>query len=169
MSLYSHVPSGGPYRLAQTTTTGTDGSYSFTVQPSTNEWYVAKLTFTPRVHSAQLFQGVQDVVSLTGPTHRDGRPAGAVHRQRDPGQVRARGLPAEADRRQHLEHRRGAPGDARASTFSFGWTFGAAGTKEFRARITGGPANVGGASSPVAVNVSLPGAVDAADQLIDRR
>ena len=43
-----------------------------------------------------------------------------------------------------------------ASTFQFGWTFGTMGTKEFRARITGGPANVGGASAPVTVVVSQP-------------
>ena len=43
-----------------------------------------------------------------------------------------------------------------ASTFQFGWTFGTAGTKEFRARITGGPANVGGASAPVTIVVSQP-------------
>ncbi len=45
-----------------------------------------------------------------------------------------------------------------SSTFSFGWTFGTAGTKQFRARITGGPANVGGASPAVTVDV-LPAAL----------
>jgi hypothetical protein len=49
------------------------------------------------------------------------------------------------------------------STFSFDWTFGSAGSKQFRARITGGPANVGGVSPAVTVDVvpvslsSLPG------------
>ncbi len=42
-----------------------------------------------------------------------------------------------------VEVRTVAPG----STFSFGWTFGTAGTKQFRARILGGPENVGAASS----------------------
>ena len=40
-----------------------------------------------------------------------------------------------------------------ASTFQFGWTFGKAGTYQFRARITGDGVNVGGASSPVAIQV----------------
>jgi hypothetical protein len=43
-----------------------------------------------------------------------------------------------------------------ASTFSFGWTFGAAGAKRFRARILGGPVDIGGASAPVAVTVTQP-------------
>ena len=42
------------------------------------------------------------------------------------------------------------------SDFHFGWTFGTAGAKQFRARITGGPANVGGASAPVTVEVTQP-------------
>jgi hypothetical protein len=45
---------------------------------------------------------------------------------------------------------------AQNSTFRFGWTFGTAGTKEFRARITGGPVNVGVASAPATVVVSQP-------------
>jgi hypothetical protein len=43
-----------------------------------------------------------------------------------------------------------------SSTFQIPWTFGTAGTKEFRARITGGPANVGGASPPVTIDVTQP-------------
>ena len=43
-----------------------------------------------------------------------------------------------------------------SSTFQFGWTFGTAGVKQFRARITGGPANVGGASAPVTIDVTQP-------------
>jgi hypothetical protein len=41
-----------------------------------------------------------------------------------------------------------------ASTFQFGWRFGKAGTYQFRARITGDGINVGGASSPVMIQVS---------------
>jgi hypothetical protein len=43
-----------------------------------------------------------------------------------------------------------------ASDFQFQWTFGTPGTKQFRAQITGGPANVGGASAPTTVVVTLP-------------
>ena len=43
-----------------------------------------------------------------------------------------------------------------SSTFQFGWTFGTAGVKQFRAQIDGGPANVGGASNPVTIDVTQP-------------
>jgi hypothetical protein len=42
------------------------------------------------------------------------------------------------------------------SNFQFGWTFETPGVKQFRAVITGDPANVGGASAPVTVDVTLP-------------
>lgn len=155
VSLYAHMPHGGPYKVVQTTTTGTDGSYSFTVQPSTNEWYVAKLTFTPRIHSAALFQGVQDLVSMTGP------PSATVDQHVDfSGTV-------TPDKSGHVIDLQKLGADSQwhtvevgtvssASTFSFGWTFGAAGAKQFRARILGGPVDIGGASAPVSVTVTNP-------------
>ncbi|MGI8712381.1 MAG: hypothetical protein ACR2NR_04210 [Solirubrobacteraceae bacterium] len=155
VSLYAHAPQAGPYRLAYTTTTGTDGSYSFTVAPSTNEWYVAKLTYTPSVHSAQLFQGVQDSVSMTGPAtatvDQHVEFTGSVTPDKSGHVIYLQKLGADSVWHT-VEIRQVSTG----STFSFGWTFGAAGTKEFRARILGGPVNVGGVSQPVAVNVSLP-------------
>jgi hypothetical protein len=155
VSLYQHTPNGGPFRLTQTTTTGSDGSYSFTVQPTTNEWYLAKLTFTPKVRSAPLFQGVQDVVSLTGPStatvDQHVEFTGSVTPDKAGHVIYLQKL--GADNAWHtVEIRTVGAG----STFAFGWTFGAAGNREFRARITGGPANVGGVSTAVPVVVSLP-------------
>lgn len=155
VSLYAHMPHGGPFRVVNTTTTGPDGGYSFTVQPSTNEWSIAKLTFTPRIHSAQLFQGVQDLVSMTGPS------TATVDQQ-----VEFTGT-VTPDKSGHVIYlqKLGADNDwhtvevrtvSSASTFSFGWTFGAAGAKQFRARILGGPADIGGASAPVTVDVTDP-------------
>ena len=43
-----------------------------------------------------------------------------------------------------------------ASTFAFNWTFGTQGTKQFRARVLGGPVNVGGASAAVTETVAAP-------------
>ena len=43
---------------------------------------------------------------------------------------------------------------ATGSTFSFTWTFGAAGTKVFRVLVTGGDAKVSGVSPTVTVAVS---------------
>jgi hypothetical protein len=155
VSLYAHMPHGGPFKVVQTTTTGTDGSYSFTVQPSTNEWYVAKLTFTPRIHSAALFQGVQDLVSMTGPAsatvdqHIDF--SGTVTPDKSGHVIYLQKL--GADNQWHTVEVRTV---SSASTFSFGWTFGAAGAKQFRARILGGPVDIGGASAPVSVTVTDP-------------
>lgn len=155
VSLYAHMPHGGPYKVVQTTTTGSDGSYTFTVQPSTNEWYVAKLTFTPRIHSAALFQGVQDLVSMTGPSsatvdqHVDF--SGTVTPDKSGHVIYLQKLGAD-NQWNTVEVRTVNHG----STFSFGWTFGAAGTKQFRARILGGPVDIGGASAPVSVTVTDP-------------
>jgi len=155
VSLYAHMPHGGPYKVVQTTTTGSDGGYTFTVQPSTNEWYVAKLTFTPRIHSAALFQGVQDLVSMTGPSsatvdqHVDF--TGTVTPDKSGHVIYLQKLGAD-NQWNTVEVRTVSS----ASTFSFGWTFGAAGTRQFRARILGGPVDIGGASSPVSVTVTDP-------------
>jgi hypothetical protein len=155
VSLYARMPQGGDFRVVETTTTGSDGSYSFTVAPSTNEWYIAKLTFTPKIHSAQLFEGVQDLVSMSGPAS-----ATVDEHVTFTGTV----TPDKAGHVIYLQ-KLGADGQwhvvetnrvTSASTFSFGWTFGAAGAKQFRARILGGPVDIGAASSPVSVNVTNP-------------
>jgi hypothetical protein len=155
VSLYAHMPQGGPYRVVDTTTTDTNGGYSFTVHPPTNEWYMAKLTFTPRIHSAQLFQGVQDAVSMTGPStatvDQHVEFTGTVTPDKSGHVIYLQKL--GADNTWHTVEVRTV---SSASTFSFGWTFGAAGAKQFRARILGGPVNVGGASAPVTVNVTQP-------------
>lgn len=155
VSLYAKTPGGGPYRLTQTTTTDQNGGYSFNVQPSVNEWYAAKLTFTPKVHSAQLFQGVQDVVTMSGPST-----ANVDEHVQFTGSV-------TPDKANHIIYLQKLGADnvwhtvqetrvSSASTYTFGWTFGAAGNKEFRARILGGPVNVGAASPAVAVAVAQP-------------
>jgi hypothetical protein len=155
VSLFAREPSTGPFALVDTQITGTDGSYSFSVQTTTNELYEARTTFVPHRHSAVLFQGVQDVVNMTGPM--TSTVNGSVTFSGD----------VSPDKAGHVIYlqKLGADSDwhtvevglVRAnSTFQFGWTFGTAGAKEFRARITGGPANVGGASAPVTVDVTQP-------------
>ncbi len=138
------------------TTTGSDGSYTFPPQtPSYNTVYQVRTTLAPRRHSAALFEGVQDV--LTHDTELD-------HLARSAAEVTFTGtvLPDKAGHVIYLQ-RLGADGDwhneevrfvTNASTFQFGWTFGKAGTYEFRARITGDRGNVGGASAPVTITVS---------------
>jgi hypothetical protein len=158
VSLFQKVPGGeGRYREVTTTTTGADGSYTFAnVASNTNELYLVRSTFAPHRHTAVLFEGVQDVVTMSSSSSTstvDGRIVftGSVS-------------PSKAGHPIYLQ-KLGEDGDwhtvevrfiNNVSTFQFGWTFGAAGTKEFRARIAGGPANVGGASAPVTVVVSQP-------------
>ena len=158
VSLFEKVPrSNGPYRELTTTTTAADGSYSFAnVASSTNELYLVRTTFAPRRHTAVLFQGVQDVVTMSSSSSTSTVDGHIVFT----GSV----SPDKAGHAIYLQ-KLGKDGDWHtvevrfvnsASTFQFGWTFGTAGTKEFRARITGGPANVGGASAPVTIVVSQP-------------
>ncbi|HTU97361.1 MAG TPA: hypothetical protein VMF14_16045 [Solirubrobacteraceae bacterium] len=158
VSLYAKVPqSNAPYREVMTATTGSDGSYSFAnLTSTTNELYLVRTTFAPRRHSAVLFQGVQDVVNMSSSSSTSTVDGHIVFT----GSV----SPEKAGHAIYLQ-KLGKDGDWHtvevsfvnsASTFQFGWTFGAAGTKEFRARITGGPANVGGASAPVTIVVSQP-------------
>ncbi len=158
VSLFARVPgSNGPYRELTTTMTATDGSYSFpNVASSTNELYLVRTTFAPRRHTAVLFEGVQDVVTMSSSSSTSTVDGHIVFT----GSV----SPDKAGHAIYLQ-RLGKDGDWHtvevrfvnsASTFQFGWTFGTAGTKEFRARITGGPANVGGASAPVTIVVSQP-------------
>jgi hypothetical protein len=137
------------------TTTGMDGSYTFAPQnPLYNTVYIVRTTLAPRRHSAVLFEGVQDVLSLT-PSSTTSEVGGHVTFT---GTV----LPDKAGHVIYLQ-RLGADGDwhteeirfvTNASTFQFGWTFGKAGTYQFRARIIGDRGNVGGASAPVTIQVS---------------
>ena len=156
VSLYAREPGTGPAKLVQTATTGTDGGYSFTVQTTTNELYQARTTYAPDRASAVLFQGVQDAVTMTASSS-----TSTVE-----GKVTFSGNVAP-DKAGHVIYLQkfGRDGNwhtvqvttvSGSSTFQFGWTFGTAGTKQFRARITGGPANVGGASATVPVVVSQP-------------
>ena len=157
VSLFASVPGSHIYRELTTTITGPDGSYSFAnVASTTNELYQVRSTFPPARHTAVLFQGVQDVVTVQSSSS-----TSTVG-----GQVTFSGS-VSPDKAGHVIYlqKLGSDDDwhtvqvstvTASSTFQFGWTFGTAGTKEFRARITGGPANVGGASPAVTIDVTQP-------------
>jgi plastocyanin len=122
--------------------------------PTNDTAYQVRTTLAPRRHSAVLFEGVQDVLTLT-PSSTTSQVGGQVTFT---GTV----LPDKAGHVIYLQ-RLGADGDwhseevrfvTNASTFQFGWTFGKAGTYQFRARIIGGDGNVGGASAPATIQVS---------------
>lgn len=135
--------------------TASGGSYSFAPQiPAYDTVYQVRTTLAPRRHSAVLFEGVQDLVTLT-PSSTTSQVGGHVTFT---GTV----LPDKAGHVIYLQ-RLGADGDwhneeirsvTNAATFQFGWTFGKAASFQFRARITGDRGNVGGASAPVTIQVS---------------
>jgi len=157
VALFDRMPGRGPFQQVATATTGPDGSYSFSnLTSSTNELYQVRTTASPLRHTAVLFEGVQDVVMMN-----------ASSSTPQVGQKITFSGTVAPDKAGHVIYlqRMGADGDWHTvevrivgpdSTFQFPWTFGTPGTKEFRARITGGPANVGGASQPVTVDVTLP-------------
>lgn len=158
VTLWGHTDGQSYHTIGLPAVTGTDGSYSFTVNPTGNSVYQVRTTFSPPPtrHSAQLFEGVKDVVSIN-PSSMTSVVGGTVTFS---GTV----SPDKAGHVIYLQ-RFGADGDwhtvkvgivSASSTYSFGWTFGYPGSKEFRARITGGPENVGGASPAVTITVALP-------------
>ena len=155
VTLWARNAYQGQFTPVADTTTGSSGSYTFAPQmPAYNTVYIVRMTLAPHRHSAALFEGVQDVLTLTA----------SSTTSEIGGHVTFTGtvLPDKAGHVIYLQ-RLGADGDwhneeltvlTNASTFQFGWTFGKAGTEQFRARITGNRANVGGASAPVSVQVS---------------
>ncbi len=156
VSLFARMPGQSPYHEVQSTSTGADGSYSFTVQSTTNELYQVRTTFAPPRSSAVLFEGVQDVVTMTASSSTStvgghitftgnvspGKSGHVVYLQKF-GQ----------DNEWHTVEVRILHSK---SNFHFGWTFGTAGAKQFRARIFGGQVNIGGASAPVTIDVTQP-------------
>ncbi len=126
------------------------------MQGSTNALYQARTTFAPVRHSAVVFQGVQDVVSITASATAavvgqpvtfsgnvsPGKPGDAVYLER-----------LGKDGNWHivesstLDH---------ASDYSIGWTFGTPGAKQVRVQVLGDPENVTGASAAVPITVTLP-------------
>ena len=135
-----------------------DGTYTFANLESTvNQLYQVRTTFAPARHTEVLFEGVQDVVTLSASSTTstvDGHITftGNVSPDKAGHVIYLQKLGADSD--WHTVETRFVNN---SSTFQFGWTFGNTGVKQFRARITGGPANVGGASAPpVTVDVTQP-------------
>jgi hypothetical protein len=158
VSLFMRRPQGSTFKEVTSTLTASDGTYSFPNQESiTNQLYQVRTTFAPARHTATLFEGVQDVVTMTASSSTS-TVGGHVTFSGD----------VSPDKAGHVIYlqRLGKDGDWHtvevrfvnaSSTFQFGWTFGTAGVKQFRAQIDGGPANVGGVSNPpVTIDVTQP-------------
>ena len=143
-------------------TTGADGSYSFN-QPNltTNTtYYVAtmRLPHTASRHTALLYQGVRDVVTIqssdtSGQATTD-QPvtfSGTVTPDKAGHVIYLQKLAKDGD-----WHTVEAAIVRNDSTYVFGWTIGAPGTHQFRARITSDGANIGSASPVVSINATAP-------------
>jgi hypothetical protein len=154
VTLYGKTAADPTFEALATTATGTGGAYSFVQTPDHNTVYKVETTLLPKRVTANLYEGVQDVVTLSSnsPTANVG------------GTVTLSGG-VTPDHTGHLIYlqQETANGDwqnvaqgvvTTGSRFSFSYTFGQAGTFNLRARIYGGPENVGGASAPVTITVS---------------
>jgi plastocyanin len=144
------------------TPTGTDGSYSFTQSGLTRNtvYYVAtmRLPHTPRRHTALLFEGVRDMVTM--------QPSTSTPSVGQTVTFTGTVLPDKAGHVIYLQ-KQGKNGDWHTveigfvrndATFQFGWTVGSPGTHTFRARITSDEHNVGSASPPVSITATAPSA-----------
>jgi hypothetical protein len=153
VQLCSRAADQRSFTCNQVTMTGSDGSYSFTVSPPVNELYQVRTNLPPKRHTAVLFEGVKDIVTLSGPSSSTTGSTATFT-----GTV----TPDKAGHAIYLQ-RLGKDGDwhnvevaivRHDSSYQFSWTFGAAGSDSFRARITSDEHNVGAASAPVTVTVS---------------
>jgi hypothetical protein len=143
---------GQPFAVLADATTGQDGSYSFNQTAlTTNTVYdvaTLRMPHTPSRHTALLYQGVRDVVTMTANTGT----ATTGQTVTFTGTV----LPDKADHVIYLQQL-GKDGDFHTvevrivrndSTFQFAWMIGSPGTHAFRARITSDKDNIGSASMP---------------------
>lgn len=152
VTLYGRSPNGHETNEG-TTTTASDGSYSFTVTPSFNTVYRAT-TARPYRTSAAIHQGVKDLVTInsssdTGQVGGSDTISGTVSPSKVGHVIFLQRLGVDGAWHDVEQTTVGA-----GSTYSFTYQFGQAGTAQLRARIFGGPWNVGGASPTVAIPVS---------------
>jgi hypothetical protein len=159
VTLWAHQDDSKWQALA-TTITAADGSYSFTRSPSNgtgisnNTAFQVRTTLSPMRHTTVLYEGVQDVVtlsasSLTGAVGTSVTLSGTVSPAHGGHWIYLERL--GADQRWHpVAGTVVTPG----STFSFTYTLSQLGTVQLRARITGGPENVGAASPQVTITVN---------------
>ncbi len=144
----------GAFKAVAAATTGSDGSYTFSVTPANNTVYKVETTAKPIARTASLFEAVADTVSLTPST--TSTTAGTA--------VSFSGG-VTPDHTGHLIYlqiqtaRGGWQNVAEqslstGSRYSFNYRFGQPSTYTVRVRIFGGPENVGAGSAPVTVTIA---------------
>jgi len=144
----------GPFRALEGTTTDNSGAYSFTQMPMHNMVYRVQTGNGKPAKTANLYVGVQDVVSasLNASTIAVG----------DEVKVTGTVTPDHSGHALYLQEQNAA-GQwvdvesgylSPASTFAFTYTPGQIGALNLRVQITGGPWNVGGVSAAMPLMVS---------------
>jgi hypothetical protein len=154
VTLCSRTATQTTYTCNAATTTNASGGYAFAVNPTVNAVYVIRTTLPPHRHTAALFEGVRDLltimpsstssavgqkITLSGVVTPD-KAGDVVYLQR-----------LGKDGNWHNVEVRSVRHD---SSYRFGWRFGNSGSVTFRARIPGDPDNVGAASPRVTVAVA---------------
>lgn len=160
LQLWGKTPDQQRFTVLRDTTTDSDGGYSFTQAGlATNMIYyvaTAPLPHSKRRHTARLYQGVRDVVTMQASSSS----AATGQKVTFIGTV----LPDKAGHLIYLQ-KLGKDGDWHTvalrlvgfgSTFQFNRTLGSPGTYSFRARVPSDENNVGGASAPVTVTTTAP-------------
>jgi hypothetical protein len=151
---------GGPDQHIADATTAADGSYSFpnvsfpNLMPTSNVVYQVVETLAPHRHTARLFEGVSDVVTMTASptTVQVGEPvtfSGTVTPNNAGQLVYLQRLTPNGHWVIVGEHYINPDG-----SYSFTRVFGEQGTAQFRTRVFGDGYNIGAASSPVTITVS---------------
>ena len=153
VTLYAK-PEGGHWQAIANATTDGSGAYSFTQTPVHNTVYVVRTTGTPTTSTATLLQGVQDVVTLT--------PQAVTAQEGQAVTFTGNVTPDHTGHWIYLQVQgpKGGWQDVEAtrvgagSRFSFTVRPGTLGTFTLRARIFGGPLNIGAASPTASITVS---------------
>lgn len=144
----------GDFKALASTTTSTSGGYSFTQMPLHNMVYRVQASGPGHQTTANLYVGVQDVVTATLAT-----PSLAVG---DSVKITGTVTPDHTGHAIYLQEQNAAGNwvDVESgyltagSTYTFVYTPGQVGNLQLRVQITGGPVNVGGVSSALALTVN---------------
>lgn len=145
---------GGESEALSTTVTGLDGSYSFSQSPVHSTVYYVAATLNAKRRSAALFEGIQDELTIaassaTATVGGSTTLSGTVTPDKTGHKVSLQRLGTDGN-----WHNVAIGTVTTGSTYSFTYSFGQAGSVQVRARIDGGPDNVGGASAPESITVS---------------
>lgn len=150
--LYGRNEHRGRFRPLAATTTDADGNYSFVQSPTRNAIYKVRVTTDRSRHTAALFVGVHDVVSIA-----PSAPSGTV------GDAISFTGTVQPDKTGHVIFLQRLDGSVwrsiavgrvgAGSTYSLSTTLFAAGDVQYRTLVPGGPVNQRGISSAVTIAV----------------